>query len=158
MAQEIERKFLVKEDFTPFYEEKIYIKQGYLSIVPERTVRIRITDKKAFITIKGKASKTGISRYEWEKEINITEANELFNLCEYSLIEKTRYIIPTKNNLYFEVDVFYGDNKGLVIAEIELPSENTIFEKPSWLGKEVTGIEKYYNSMLVKNPFVNWKV
>ena len=156
MAQEIERKFLVKADFKTFSQKKIYIKQGYLSVVPERTVRIRITDKNAYITIKGKASKSGVSRYEWEKEISINEADELFMLCEYSIIEKTRFIIPANNNLFFEIDEFYGDNEGLIIAEIELPSENTTFTKPDWLGKEVTGIDKYYNSMLVKKPYKNW--
>ena len=156
MAQEIERKFLVKADFKTFSQKKIYIKQGYLSVVPERTVRIRITDKNAYITIKGKASKNGVSRYEWEKEIPINEADELFKLCEYSIIEKTRFIIPANDNLFFEVDEFYGDNEGLIIAEIELPSEGTAFTKPDWLGKEVTGIDKYYNSMLVKMPYKNW--
>jgi len=156
MAQEIEHKFLVKADFKAFSQKKIYIKQGYLSIVPERTVRIRITDKNAYITIKGKASKSGLTRYEWEKEIPVDEVNDLFKLCEYSIIEKTRFIIPANNNLFFEVDEFYGDNEGLVIAEIELPSENTVFEKPIWLGENITGIAKYYNSMLVKNPYKNW--
>jgi len=156
MAQEIERKFLVKADFKTFSQKKIYIKQGYLSVVPERTVRIRITDKNAYITIKGKASKNGVSRYEWEKETPINEADELFKLCEYSIIEKTRFIIPANDNLFFEVDEFYGDNEGLIIAEIELPSEGTAFTKPDWLGKEVTGIDKYYNSMLVKMPYKNW--
>jgi len=156
MAQEIERKFLVKADFKAFVQRKIRIKQAYISIDPERTVRIRIADNKAYITIKGKSNNSGVTRYEWEKEISVLEANDLLNLCNYSIIDKTRYIIPVNDNLYFEVDEFYGDNNGLLIAEIELPAEDAYFDKPSWLGKEVTGNKKYYNSMLVTNPFVNW--
>lgn len=156
MAQEIERKFLVKGKFKSFAIEKIKIVQAYISSVPEHTVRVRIKGEKGFITIKGKSNKSGTSRYEWEKEIPVGEVNELLALCEPGVIDKTRFIVDETNGLKFEVDEFYGDNEGLIIAEIELPSEDHPFEKPEWLGEEVTGIVKYYNSRLSKNPFKNW--
>ncbi len=156
MAQEIERKFLVKGDFKTFAIEKKKIIQGYLSTVAKSTVRIRISDNKGYITIKGIANKSGISRYEWEKQIPIDEAYDLLELCEDNRIEKTRYIIPANGDLVFEVDEFYGENEGLIIAEIELPNEDSSFTKPLWLSKEVTGITKYYNAMLLKKPFKNW--
>ena len=156
MNQEIERKFLVNNDFKNLAVKKYKIAQGFLSTVPERTVRIRITNHKSFITVKGKGNNSGTTRLEWEKEIEIEEAESLLKLCEPTIIEKIRYIIPSENELFFEVDEFLGANKGLTIAEIELPSENTIFKKPNWLGEEVTGQNKYYNSMLSKNPFINW--
>lgn len=153
MAKEIERKFLVKGNFKSFVKEKVEIKQGYLSIAPERTVRIRIKGESACITIKGIAKDSGVTRFEWEKEISLKEAKSLFELCVPGIIEKTRYIIPEGSGLFFEIDEFHGNNKGLLIAEIELPEKDHKFSKPGWLGKEVTGIKKYYNSMLVKNPF-----
>ncbi len=156
MAQEIERKFLVKGDFKTFAIEEKKIIQGYLSTVAKSTVRIRISDNKGYITIKGIANKSGISRYEWEKQIPIDEAYDLLELCEDNRIEKTRYIIPANGDLVFEVDEFYGENEGLIIAEIELPNEDSSFTKPLWLSKEVTGITKYYNAMLLKKPFKNW--
>ncbi len=156
MAKEIEKKFLVKGDFKPFVTKQIRITQGYLSSVPERTVRVRIKGDKGYITVKGIGNKSGASRFEWEKEIDVVEVNELLALCEPGIIDKTRYIVPEKNGFVFEVDEFYGDNEGLIVAEIELPDENSRFEKPEWLGKEVTGISKYYNSMLMKNPYKNW--
>lgn len=156
MNQEIERKFLVTGDFKKFAIEKHAIAQGFLSTVPERTVRVRIMDKQGFITVKGIGNASGTTRFEWEKEILFEEAKSLLTICEPTIIEKIRYIIPTKNNLFFEVDEFLGKNKELLIAEIELPNERTIFDKPSWLGKEVTGILKYYNSALSKNPYSNW--
>ena len=118
-------------------------------------VRIRITDDKAFITIKGKSNKSGTTRYEWEKEISLNEAKQLMSLSKTSLIVKTRYLVKIKNHT-FEVDEFLGDNAGLVIAEIELTDEHEVFIKPDWLGEEVTGKLKYYNVMLAKNPFKNW--
>lgn len=157
MPLEIERKFLVNGDFHSFITSTTYIMQGYLSSVPERTVRIRIKDDKAFITIKGKSNQSGESRYEWEKEIPVEEARELMSLCEPGIIEKKRHIIPN-SSLFFEVDEFIGDNSGLIIAEIELPTEDTLFEKPSWLGKEVTGDIRFYNSYLSKNPYSKWKL
>lgn len=157
MAQEIERKFLVKGDFKPFVTKETRITQGYLSSVPERTVRVRIKGDKGFITIKGIGNESGASRYEWEKEIPVEEVKELLKLCEPGIIDKTRYIVPANDGLKFEVDEFYGDNEGLTVAEIELPSEDFKFKKPEWLGEEVTGDVKYFNSMLMKNPYKNWK-
>ncbi len=156
MAQEIERKFLVKGDFYPFVSTKTRITQGFLSSVAERMVRVRIMGDNGFLTIKGIGNASGASRYEWEKEITIEEAKELLELCEPGIIDKTRHIVPEAGGLKFEVDEFHGDNKGLIIAEIELPSEDHPFEKPDWLGKEVTGKTRYYNARLSKNPFKNW--
>ena len=156
MAQEIERKFLVKDNFLPFVIKSTRIVQGYLSSVPERTVRVRIKGDKGFITIKGMVGDSGVSRYEWEKEISTTEIEELLKICEPGVIEKTRHLVPAGNHT-FEVDEFYGDNEGLIVAEIELASENEAFEKPVFLGKEVTGDVKYYNSMLMKNPYKQWQ-
>lgn len=156
MSLEIERKFLVKnEDFkTDAYQKKL-LKQGYLNSDKNRTVRVRIADDKGFITIKGKSNSTGTTRFEWEKEIDLLEAEQLLLLCEPSVIDKTRFYVKSENHI-FEVDEFYSDNQGLIVAEIELNSENEQFKKPSWLGKEVTGNIKYYNSSLSKNPFKNW--
>ncbi len=156
MAQEIERKFLVVGDFKSFATKKTRIRQAYLSTAPERSVRIRINGDKGFITIKGIVSKSGTSRFEWENEISLTDAKNLLELCEPGMIDKTRYIVKETGGLQFEVDEFYGNNQGLTIAEIELPTEGHHFEKPEWLGEEVTGMAKYYNSMLIKNPFKNW--
>jgi adenylate cyclase len=154
--QEIERKFLVvSEDFKNEAFKNSRIKQGFLNTHPERTVRLRITGDKAFITIKGKSSKNGLSRFEWEKEIDIDEAEALFELCEPGIIEKTRYLVKA-GDFVFEIDEFYGENEGLKVAEIELNKETDTFEKPQWLGREVTGEVKYYNSQLSKNPFKNW--
>ena len=134
MAKEIERKFLVKGDFKPEAFKATRITQGYLSSVPERTVRVRVKGDKGFITIKGIGNASGASRYEWE----------------------TRYLVKA-GEYTFEVDEFYGDNEGLIVAEVELPDENAAFERPAWLGEEVTGDARYYNSMLMKNPFKTWK-
>lgn len=156
MSIEIERKFLVIGDYKKFAIKSYKIAQGFLSSVPERTVRVRIKDTAGFITVKGISNSSGTSRFEWEKEIALQEAEELLAICEPSIIEKIRYIIPVKNNLFYEVDEFLGNNFGLIIAEIELPSEDSYFEKPMWLGNEVTGEIKYFNSVLSKNPFSNW--
>lgn len=155
--QEIERKFLVKGDFKPFVTKQTKIVQGFLSTVPERTVRVRIKDTQGFLTIKGIGNASGASRYEFEKEISVQEAQDLMAICEPGVIDKTRFIVPTDNGLVFEVDEFYGENEGLTVAEIEIPSEDTSFTKPEWLGEEVTGNVKYFNSMLMKNPYKNWK-
>lgn len=155
MPQEIERKFLVKGDYKSFAVHKINIQQGYLSSNPERSVRIRITDNTGYITIKGSSSVNGLSRFEWEKEIALNEAIELMKLCEPGKIQKTRYIVPIETHLV-EVDEFYGENEGLVLAEIELENEKEHVQLPDWLGREVTGNPKYYNSALVKNPFTKW--
>jgi adenylate cyclase len=156
MPQEIERKYLVKENFKPQSGESFRIVQGFLSTSPHRTVRIRIKGEKGFINIKGMISASGMSRYEWEKEIPLFEAEELMKLCEPGIVEKTRHLVRFGKHVY-EVDAFLGDNEGLIIAEIELGSESEKFEKPDWLGKEVTGDVKYYNAMLAVNPFSKWK-
>lgn len=153
---EIERKFLVTSDaFKSDALRKNHIAQGYLNSEPERTVRVRIKGEKGFLTIKGQSSETGISRFEWEKEIPITEAKELLLLCEKGVIEKTRYEIQLGQHL-FEVDEFHRENEGLIIAEVELQSESEIFEKPLWLGQEVTRDTRYFNSYLSKHPFKSW--
>lgn len=154
---EIERKFLVTS--TEFLSESIRsnrIVQGYLNSNPERTVRIRIKGTQGFITIKGKGNESGTTRFEWEREIEVTEAEQLLLLCEDGVIDKVRYEIPFGKHLY-EVDVFEGDNKGLIIAEIELNDENESFEKPNWLGAEVTGDERYYNASLSISSYKNLK-
>lgn len=155
MANEIERKFLVKGEFKNLASKETRIVQGYLSSIPERTVRVRIKGDKGFITIKGIGNTSGATRYEWEKEIPINEVEELLKICEPGVIDKTRYLVKVGNHT-FEVDEFYGENKGLIVAEIELGSESENFVKPNWLGDEVTGDTKYYNSMLMKNPFTKW--
>lgn len=153
---EIERKFLVKSDgFKSQATFKSRIVQGFLNTHPERTVRVRIKSNIGFITIKGKSNSTGTTRFEWEREITLEEAETLLNLCEEGILEKIRYEIPIGEHI-FEVDEFLGKNSGLVIAEVELTTEAEFFEKPSWLGVEVTGEVKYYNSQLIKNPFKSW--
>jgi len=156
MPQEIEKKFLVNGDYKSHATQTIRIIQGYLVSVPERTVRIRIAGNKGFITIKGKSSITGLSRYEWEKEIMLEEAKELLELCEPGVIDKTRHLIPEPGGLTYEVDEFYGDNEGLTVAEIELAQEDAAFTKPSWLGEDVTGNPAYSNSVLIKKPYKSW--
>lgn len=156
MNIEIERKFLVKNEYFKklSYKEEVF-KQGYLNSDKTRNVRIRVTNDKAFLTIKGASNASGTTRFELEKEINRQEAEQLLLLCEPTIIEKKRYYIKN-DDLIFEVDEFYADNKGLILAEIELNSEHQKFKKPDWLGKEVTGNKEYYNSYLSKNPFKNW--
>lgn len=155
MAQEIERKFLVCGEYKTKAYKSVRITQGYILSDKRKSVRIRITNEKAFITIKGESSEDGLSRFEWEKEINVNEAKELLKLCSDNFIDKTRYLIKHGNHT-IEVDEFHGDNEGLVIAEVELKSETDTFLKPDYLGEEVTGISKYYNSQLTKNPYTLW--
>lgn len=156
MAEEIERKFLVKSNaFKAESFENTMIIQGFLSTAPERTVRVRIKDDKGFITVKGISNESGTSRYEWEKEISTEDAKDLLKISEPGVIEKTRFHVKSGNHI-FEVDEFYGTNEGLVVAEIELDSEDQSFLKPAWLGEEVTGQIKYFNSMLMKTPFKSW--
>ena len=153
---EIERKFLVtSEAFKILAFAKNHIAQGYLNSHPERTVRIRIKGESGFLTIKGKGNETGMSRFEWETEISLMEAKPLLALCEKGIIEKVRYEVASGKHV-FEVDVFSGDNEGLIVAEIELSSETEVFEKPEWLGIEVTNDTRYYNAALSQNPFKNW--
>jgi len=156
MANEIERKFLVTGEFKSLAAKQTRIVQGYLSSVPERTVRVRIKGDKGFITIKGIGNESGASRYEWEKEIPTAEVEELLKICEPGVIDKTRYNVKAGAHT-FEVDEFYGENLGLIVAEVELSSEKEEFSKPEWLGQEVTGDVKYYNSMLMKNPYTKWE-
>jgi CYTH domain-containing protein len=154
--QEIERKFLVTSEV--FINEAITknrIVQGYLNSHPQRAVRIRIKGRKGFITVKGAGNESGTTRFEWEREIPLSEAEQLLSLCEDGVIDKIRYEILSANHT-FEVDVFSGGNEGLILAEIELASEMESFEKPSWLGKEVTGDPRYYNAFLSQNPFKSW--
>ena len=156
MAQEIERKFLVKDSrFKELAFSSSRIAQGYICSSRGRTVRVRIRDEKGYLTIKGPAGENGLSRYEWEKEIPLDEAQELMKLCELGMIDKTRYLVQSGSHV-FEVDEFYGENEGLVVAEVELSSENESFEKPDFIGEEVTGIAKYYNSFLMKFPYTKW--
>ncbi len=156
MAQEIEKKFLIMSDaFKNEIEKETRIIQGYLSSVPERTVRVRVKGTKGFLTIKGIGNKSGASRFEWEKEIPVPEAEELLELCEPGIIDKTRYNVVVGDHTY-EVDEFYGENQGLTVAEVELGAEDEAFDKPDWLGEEVTGDPKYYNSMLMKTPYTKW--
>jgi len=157
MAFEIERKFLVTSDvFKKEASGKTTIKQGYLSSLPERTVRIRIKGEKGYITIKGIPDASGITRFEWEMEIPVADAEELLKICEPGAIDKTRFEVEN-GGFIFEVDEFHGENEGLIIAEIELSHENDTFQKPDWLGTEVTGEIKYYNSTLFRRPFLKWQ-
>lgn len=154
MPKEIERKFKVKGDFKPYAVSSERICQAYICSAPERTVRIRIKGARAYITIKGRTE--GISRYEWEKEISLKEAEELLELCEPGMVDKTRYIVEAGRHRY-EIDEFHGDNTGLTLAEIELSAEDEDFIRPEWLGEEVSGDPRYYNSYLSANPYKKWK-
>lgn len=153
---EIERKFLVKSDvFRQKAISQTRIVQGFLNTDPDRTVRVRIKGDKGFLTVKGASNESGTTRFEWETEITASEAANLIDLCEAGILEKIRFELPFGNHLY-EVDEFLGENKGLVLAEIELNHEDERFEKPDWLGEEVTGQVQYYNSQLSKKPFKQW--
>lgn len=154
MSTEIERKFLVDGDFRMGESHSYRITQGYVCPQSGRTVRVRRRDDRGFITIKGPSLDGGISRFEWEKEITLDDVQQLMTLCD-NVIDKTRHIVPFGGHI-FEVDEFYGDNEGLVIAEVELQSVDEVFLKPDWLGKEVTGDKKYYNSQLTLNPYKKW--
>ncbi|MRI01340.1 CYTH domain-containing protein [Kriegella sp. EG-1] len=153
---EIERKFLVTS--TAYQEQtkfKERIVQGFLNTDKERTVRVRIKGNSGFLTVKGKSNDEGTIRFEWEKEISISDAEKLLQICEPGIIDKIRFNVELGSHT-FEIDEFHGENEGLVVAEVELKSENEHFEKPNWLGEEVTGVVKYYNSQLSKNPFNKW--
>jgi len=156
MAQEIERKFLVKGSFKEAAFDALRITQGYLSTAPGRSVRVRLKGDKGYLTIKGPSRDGGLSRFEWEKEIGADEAHELLALCEPGLIDKTRWLVKAGTHT-FEVDEFHGDNEGLIMAEVELSAPDEPYEKPEWLGQEVTGDRRYYNSYLTKNPYKIWK-
>lgn len=153
---EIERKFLVtSEEFKAQAFARHHIAQGYLNSHPERTVRVRIKSESGFLTIKGKGNETGTTRFEWETEISLMEAKPLLLLCEKGVIEKMRYEVRAGKHV-FEVDVFHGDNEGLIVAEIELSDEHETFETPNWLGFEVTNDARYYNASLSLNPYKSW--
>lgn len=155
--QEIERKFLVKsEDFKHKAFKETRITQGYLSTDPERTVRVRVRADNGYITVKGKSNSSGTTRTEVEERIPIEKAETLLSLCLPGIVDKTRYEVDVDGHLW-EVDEFHGLNKGLTVAEIELETEDERFEKPSWIGAEVTGDKKYYNSQLSNNPYTTWE-
>lgn len=155
MANEIERKFLVHDGWRAVSHRRTRIVQGYLSSVPGRSVRVRIAGDHGFLTIKGAANATGVSRFEWEREIPVDEAEALLALAEPGVIEKVRHLVAAGPHT-FEVDEFFGENAGLVVAEIELGAEDEAFERPPWLGAEVTGDRRYYNSSLAKHPYGGW--
>lgn len=166
MSLEIERKFLVDvsmldSDGRPLYKtesvEALRIAQGYLSSTPLSNVRVRTKGDKGYITVKGKSNASGLSRFEWEKEIPADEALQLLELALTGIIDKTRWIVPNTDGVHtWEVDEFHGDNEGLVVAEVELGAEDETFDKPSWIKEEVTGDKKYYNSMLSQHPYKEW--
>lgn len=153
---EIERKFLVlNEDYKKQATTQFQIAQGYLNTNPHRTVRVRVKGDKGYINVKGIGNESGTTRFEWEKEIDLSEAQALLEMCEETIIDKIRYEVPYGNHLY-EVDEFKGQNEGLVVGEIELNSEEESFDKPNWLGSEITGQNKYYNSYLSTTPYKHW--
>ena len=154
---EIERKFLVVGEFKNLAVSSTHIAQGYIASGNGRTVRVRIRGDKGYLTIKGPSNKAGLARFEWEKEIPLAEAEALMSICEPGIISKTRWLVPSADGKHtWEVDVFEGDNAGLIMAEIELESENDQFEKPAFIGKEVTGDRRYYNSHMRKYPYKLW--
>lgn len=155
MGYEIERKFLVKGEYKSKAFNSFRIKQGYLSVSGVNVIRVRIKGDKAFITVKSSFTEGKLKRHEWEYEIPVIDAEEMLELCDAEVIDKTRYLIKAGKHIY-EVDEFYGDNDGLLIAEVELQDEDEIFEKPEWLGEEVTGNVRYYNSFLSVHPFKSW--
>ena len=156
MPFEIERKFLVTGEFRHLAYHHSRILQGYISSGNGRTVRVRIRDDKGYLTIKGPSGKQGLSRYEFEKEIPLSDAKDLMAICEPGLIDKTRYLVKSGAHV-FEVDEFYGDNEGLIMAEVELSDENETFIKPDFIGREVTGDRRFYNAHMRKNPYKLWK-
>ena len=156
MSQEIERKFLFKVGNDIPEGDAVRIVQGYLSSVPERTVRVRIRGESGYLTIKGIGNETGASRFEWEQKIPVSEAKDLLRICEPGVIDKIRHRVNVGQHL-FEIDQFFGDNEGLVLVEVELAHEGETFDRPEWLGEEVTGDVRYYNSMLMKEPYSTWK-
>ncbi len=154
---EIERKFLVNSDaYRTGASSNHRIEQGFLNTDPDRTVRVRIKGDKGYLTIKGRSNEAGTTRFEWEQEIALAEAEALLKICEEGVIEKVRYMVPVGSHI-FEVDEFAGSNNGLTVAEVELTNEAETFKKPIWLGEEVTGDSRYYNSQLSKRPYKTWK-
>lgn len=155
MAKEIERKFLVAGDYKQAAVSSSHIVQGYIGRTPSLTFRIRLRDERGYLTVKGRTDEAGISRDEWEYEIPAADARELLAHSDGS-IEKRRYMVPAGRHT-FEVDEFFGANEGLTMAEVELSSPDEAFERPAWLGEEVTGDKRYYNSQLLQHPYSAWK-
>ncbi len=155
MPQEIERKFLVGGAYKQLAAKNSRIVQGYICSARGRTVRVRIRDGRGYLTIKGPSDDEGLSRYEWERELPVQEAEELMRLCEPGVVDKTRHLVPWGGHT-FEVDEFHGDNEGLTVAEVELSSPDEPFERPPFLGPEVTGDRRYYNSQLRIHPYKDW--
>ena len=153
MSLEIERKFLVRGDFRPYVTESVHIVQGYLSTDRSRTVRVRTRGSQGFLTIKGPTD--GISRFEWETEIPLSDAQKMLEMCT-GVVDKTRNLVPAGDGLVFEVDEFHGRNEGLVMAEIELSHPEQGFPRPEWLGEEVSHDPRYYNSQLLLHPYDEW--
>lgn len=156
MAIETERKFTVVGDFMKDVQSAKRITQGYICAEQGRTVRVRIAGDEGYLTIKGPSDEKFWSRYEFEQKISLADAEELMKLCISGIIDKVRHYVPYGNHVW-EVDVFRGENEGLIMAEIELSSENEIFERPDWIGREVSLDRRYYNSMLSKMPYSQWK-
>ena len=156
MALEIERKFLVAGDYKSLATSHSRIVQGYISSQRGRTVRVRLRDHVGYLTIKGPSFNGGLSRYEFEKEITEDEALSLLRLCEPGIISKMRWLVPCGKHV-FEVDEFFGENEGLVVAEVELAAEEEVFQRPAFLSEEVTGDRRYYNSQLRLHPYKEWK-
>lgn len=156
MHFEIERKFLVKGPFKELASSSSRIMQGYISSMKGRTVRVRIRDEKGYLTIKGPSDQGGLVRYEFEKEISLQDARDLMKICEPGIIDKTRYLVPYEGHI-FEVDEFYGENEGLILAEVELKAPDEPFERPAFLGREVTGDRRFYNSCMRVHPYGQWK-
>lgn len=155
---EIERKFLVTGPFKDKAYDATRIQQGYIASGRGRTVRVRVRGDKGYLTIKGPSNLAGLARFEWEKEISVSDAHELMRICEPGIIDKTRYLVKSPDGRHvWEVDEFYGENEGLVMAEIELNSEDESYSKPDFIGREVTGDRRFYNSHLRQNPYKLWK-
>lgn len=157
MHFEIERKFLVTGEFKSLATNCTHIQQGYIASGKGRTVRVRIRDEKGYLTIKGPSGKAGLSRYEFEKEIPMEDAQDLMLICEPGIIDKHRYLVPASDGHVWEVDEFHEDNDGLIMAELELQSEDEPFVLPPFIGREVTGDRRFYNSHMRTNPFKLWK-
>lgn len=155
MALEIERKFLVAGAYKALATSSSRIRQGYISSARGRTVRVRLRDDRAYLTIKGPSMAGGLARYEFEKEITMDEGLSLLALCEPGIVDKCRWLVPFGHHT-FEVDEFFGENAGLVVAEVELASADEAFERPPFLGPEVTGQRRYYNSQLRARPYCQW--
>ena len=158
MTLEIERTFLVEGDFRPFAASASHIVQGYICAERGRTVRVRLRDEAGFLTIKGPSTDDGLSRSEFEYPVSADDARALLRLCQDGIIDKTRWLVPMADGHTFEVDVFHGDNDGLVVAEVELGSTEEDFVRPEWIGKEVTGDRRYYNSQLRAQPYKSWNL